>query len=80
MDQLELENHRLNHEYTESMKIDNNLLNDQNLKFLLDYRQSIINKIVQNNEIVSQLNYSLDKQKEILGLLNDCYHVIVKKI
>ena len=61
------------------MKIDNNLLNDQNLKFLLDYRQSIINKIVQNNEIVSQLNFSLDKQKEILVLLNDCYHVIVKK-
>lgn len=61
------------------MKIDNNLLSNQNLKFLLDYRQSIINKIVSNNEIVSQLKYSLDKQREILGLLNDCYYVIIGK-
>ena len=80
LDQIEIENERLNHEYTESMKIDNNLLNDQNLKFLLDYRQSIINRICLNNQTCNQLYHCLDKQKEILGLLSDCYHVILKNI
>lgn len=68
---------RLNDEYIKSMKVDINLLTDKNLKFLLDYRQSIINEIISNNEKVSELSISLGKQSEILGLLNKCHYFVV---
>lgn len=68
---------RLNDEYIKSMKVEVNLLTDKNLKFLLDYRQSIINEIISNNEKVSELSISLGKQSEILGLLNKCHYFVV---
>ena len=74
---LQSEIARLNDEYIKSMKVDINLLTDKNLKFLLDYRQSIINEIISNNEKVSELSISLGKQSEILGLLNKCHYFVV---
>ena len=74
---LQSEIARLNDEYVKSMKVDINLLTDKNLKFLLDYRQSIINEIISNNEKVSELSISLGKQSEILGLLNKCHYFVV---
>lgn len=74
---LQSEIARLNNEYIKSMKVDINLLTDKNLKFLLDYRQSIINEIISNNEKVSELSISLGKQSEILGLLNKCHYFVV---
>lgn len=68
---------RLNDEYVKSMKIDNNSLSDGNLKQLLDYRQSIINEIINNNEKVAELTISLGKQSEIIGLLNKCHYFVV---
>lgn len=74
---LQSEIARLNDEYVKSMKVDINLLTDKNLKFLLDYRQSIINEIISNNEKVSELSISLSKQSEILGLLSKCHYFVV---
>lgn len=74
---LQSEIARLNDEYVKSMKVDINLLTDKNLKFLLDYRQSIINEIISNNEKVSELSISLGKQSEILGLLSKCHYFVV---
>lgn len=74
---LQSEIARLNDEYVKSMKVDINLLTDKNLKFLLDYRQSIINEIISNNEKVSELSISLGKQSDILGLLSKCHYFVV---
>ena len=74
---LQSEIARLNDEYIKSMKVEVNLLTDKNLKFLLYYRQSIINEIISNNEKVSELSISLGKQSEILGLLNKCHYFVV---
>lgn len=55
---LENDNSQLNYEYTQSFKVFNE---DINLEKLINYRQSLIDQICNNNNYIDELNLKLNK-------------------
>ena len=74
---LELENRRLNLEYRDSYDFDV-YHKYTDVGSLCQYRQSIINKIVENNYLIDNLEYKIKKQIEINNLLCNCNFYINK--
>ena len=75
--QIETENHRLNQEYKNSFKV---VYRPEDHKYMIDYRQTIINEITQNNEELNQISYQFNLQKEIYKFLYNCYYFIDKSM
>ena len=77
IDQLEIENERLNQEYKNSYKIiyppyDNNKI--------IEYRQAVIEQIVQNNNKLDELKNKIIKQQELYKFMYNCYYFIDKSM
>lgn len=76
LNQLEVENERLNWEYQESYQCDPNLMYTQELKWLCDYRQSILDRIVCNNKDIFNIKEGLYKYQQMYEMLSKCYYFI----
>lgn len=74
LNKIEIENNLLNNEYENSYKINYNLLTNNDYKYLIDYRQCLFNKIVENNEMIKELNINLIKQCNIYKYLINVYN------
>lgn len=73
---LENDNSQLNFEYTQSFKVFND---DVNLKQLIDYRQSLINKICNNNNYIDELNLRLNNSIKTCNFCKRMYFHLNKK-
>lgn len=74
LNKIEIENNLLNNEYENSYKINYNLLTNKDYKYLIDYRNCLFNKIVENNKIIKELNINLVKQCNIYKYLINVYN------
>lgn len=74
LNKIEIENNLLNNEYENSYKINYNLLTTNDYKYLIDYRNCIFNKILENNQIIKELNINLVKQCNIYKYLINVYN------
>lgn len=74
LNKIEIENNLLNNEYENSYKINYNLLTNYDYKYLIDYRNCIFNKILENNQIIKDLKINLVKQCNIYKYLINVYN------
>lgn len=77
INQIKTENNRLNQEYNNSFKI---IYKPEDHKYMLDYRQTIMNEITQNNYELNRIGYNLNVQKDIYKFLYNCYYFIDKSM
>lgn len=78
INQLLVENTRLNEEYNTTFK--NYWYRNNNNKDLLNYRESIIFKICENNDLIEKYNKCLEKQKCIYNFLYNCNYYVDKSM
>jgi hypothetical protein len=77
LNQIKTENNRLNQEYNNSFKI---IYKPEDHKYMLDYRQTIMNEITQNNYELNRIGYHFNVQKDIYKFLYNCYYYIDKSM
>lgn len=77
INQLEIENNRLNKDFENSFKVIHRPYDNHKL---IEYRQSLINKIVENNNLLDHLKNCKDKQKDLYKFMYNCYYFIDKAI
>ncbi len=77
IDQLEMENARLNHEFNNSFKV---IIPPYNNHKLIEYRQKIIDQIVENNNMLDRLRVKICKQQELYKFMYNCYYFIDKSM
>lgn len=72
---LEVSNTRLNKEFDASFTYYSyNSSNSQ----IIDYRQTLINKICENCDEIDRLRSMMNKQSEVLDLLMKCFYFVDK--
>jgi len=72
---LEVEQRRLNNEYGKSYDFDF-VVNTKDLNSLVNYRDAIINKIIENNYILNDLKIFKEKQEKINSWLFKMYYFL----
>ena len=77
IDQLELENERLNQEYQNSYKV---VCPPYNNHKLIEYRQAVIEQICENNNKLDELKRKIVKQQELYKFMYNCYYFIDKSM
>ena len=77
IDQLEISNERLNKEYQNSYKV---IYQPYNNHKLIEYRQVLIDQIVENNNKLDELKIKIVKQQELYKFLYNCYYFIDKSM
>lgn len=79
INQLEIENIRLNKNYDDSYDATywlKNKINVYDLKDITNHRQGLVDKLCVNYDWIDNYKFKLDKQKSIFKLLSDCYWFI----
>jgi hypothetical protein len=77
IDQLEMENERLNNEYKNSYKV---IIPPYNNHKLIEYRQAVIEQICENNNKLDDLKMKIVKQQELYKFMYHCYYFIDKSM
>lgn len=79
INKLENDNSQLNWEYNQSYCTPPGLANHYDYKKLFSYRQCILDKIANNNNYISELRMSLDKNINTCNLYEKCFFFLNKK-
>lgn len=77
IDQLEIENERLNNEYKNSYKV---IIPPYNNHKLIEYRQAVIEQICENNNKLDELKVKIVKQQELYKFMYHCYYFVDKSM
>ena len=78
INKLENDNSQLNWEYNQSYLVPPGLTNHWNYKKLYEYRQTILDKIANNNNYINELKINLDKNINTCKLYEKCFFYLNK--